>query len=731
MLVLLLIIPIAFAQDHDLSRDITPNMKLNTQKAYSLDFFNGLSFPQGELNDFVKDGFNSGILIHKNFYKKLSIGFSANHSRFNHRQSFGSMQGSSHKEMRATSFDIGPQYSLTLGKIAVEFYGRSGLSIVNSPELLVMYPQTDITITNLNEYKSTALMTRLGANMTAQICQGLNLYFSSEYSTSLNSNLDYQTRDLSKAFRADGSFDPDLASGLPYKNESLSLSMLNVNFGVRIVLGSNGIRRSSTPIYHDFSMVADYPMYKRRFYQFDEDYLNSGCRAQDYNSNRSYNSSVNAPDSNDAGSNGSGKAATDNKSKGYINSTAIDTTSTGARDESKAQDDKLSRNKQKKTSKVTDIARNSGGRHGEGRLPTDYTSILSKDTTSSPVTDIARNSSGRHGEGRLPTDYTSILSKETTSSRVTDIARNSGGRHGEGSRATVNKSNVNTNSIVPDTTSTGTRDESKAQDVKLNRNKQKKISKITDIARNSGGRHGEGRLPTDYTSILSKETKSSRVTDIARNSSGRHGEGRFPTAYTSILSKETKSSRVTDIARNSGGRHGEGSCATVNKSNVNTNSIVTDTTSTGARDESKAQDVKLNRIKQKKTSKVTDIARNSGGRHGEGRLPTDYTSILSKETKSSRVTNIARNSGGRQGEGRLPTAYTSILSKETTSYRVTDIARNSGGRHSEGRFATDDNESRCDNTSVIDSPDEMSLIKSKTQLAKERRQKRRAERKKK
>ncbi len=251
-LVLISIVSFIFAQDHYILRDITPNMSIKKPPVYTLDIFNGLSFPQGDLNDFLKDGFNSGVLIHKRFGKKLSIGLSANHSRFNHKLSLGPVQASSRQELSTTSFDIGPQYKMTFGRFAIEFYGRSGLSIVNSPQLSKLYSETDVVITNLEAYKSTALTTRLGANMTANISEGLDLYFSSEYLTSLNSDMNYQTRDLSEAMREDGSFDADLANQLPYSNETLSLSMLNVNIGIRISIGSVWNKRKSKPLYRPY-----------------------------------------------------------------------------------------------------------------------------------------------------------------------------------------------------------------------------------------------------------------------------------------------------------------------------------------------------------------------------------------------------------------------------------------------------------------------------------------------
>lgn len=250
-LVLVSIVSFAFGQDQYINRDIKPNMSLEKPRVYTLDFFNGMSFPQGDLNNFLKDGFNSGILIHKNFSKKISLGLSANYSKFDHRQALGLEQKSKRHELSTTSFEIGPQYNLKFGRFTLEFYGRSGLSIVNSPQTSMMYPETNITITTLEAYKSTALTTRLGANMTTNIFQGINFYFSSEYLTSLNKDMNYQIRDVSEAIREDGMLDSEAANLIPYRNEKLSLSMLNVNIGVRIFIGGNTNKRKHKPLYLD------------------------------------------------------------------------------------------------------------------------------------------------------------------------------------------------------------------------------------------------------------------------------------------------------------------------------------------------------------------------------------------------------------------------------------------------------------------------------------------------
>ncbi|MGZ2371659.1 hypothetical protein ACXR6G_17905 [Ancylomarina sp. YFZ004] len=91
--------------------------------------------------------------------------------------------------------------------------------------------------------------------------------------------------------------------------------------------------------------------------------------------------------------------------------------------------------------------------------------------------------------------------------------------------------------------------------LKSNIGKQILISQAVDIARNSGGKHAEGRLPTAYSESLSKPIYLELTTDIGRNSNGKQGDGIFPGSYSKNLSKSPTNVIVDDIARNCGGRN--------------------------------------------------------------------------------------------------------------------------------------------------------------------------------
>jgi len=78
--------------------------------------------------------------------------------------------------------------------------------------------------------------------------------------------MSYITRDLTEAFRQDGSIDADAANELPYKSEKLSLSMLNVNLGVRISIGGNSSKRKSNDLKKEIHLSETYSSYNVQAY---------------------------------------------------------------------------------------------------------------------------------------------------------------------------------------------------------------------------------------------------------------------------------------------------------------------------------------------------------------------------------------------------------------------------------------------------------------------------------
>ncbi|ANW95607.1 hypothetical protein AXE80_04645 [Wenyingzhuangia fucanilytica] len=284
---------------------------------YSLEFINGMSLPMGDFKNFADNGFNSALMINKQFCDKLSIGLNTNYNSL----PIKSRYGVSNKKWNSTSINIGPQYNIGGKKFSAGLYGRLGLSFVNIPEINDFYPNTDAVTTNFEKTNTTNLNARVGINIGIKICNGLSFYLASEYSTNLNGDINYGTRDLSKAETPTGDIDPDLASTIPFKNQSFSFSSLNVNFGMRINLnkGNKGTRatdynssrsnRSTSIISPDDS---------------NNNNENNGTRATDYNSSRSNRStSIVSPDDSNNNNENNGTRATDYNSSRSNRSTSI------------------------------------------------------------------------------------------------------------------------------------------------------------------------------------------------------------------------------------------------------------------------------------------------------------------------------------------------------------------------------------------------------------------------
>jgi hypothetical protein len=332
---------------HTVQQSIKPNL-YDPGTELTLDLINGLSMPRGNFGDIARDGFNSGFVLNKKYCRNLSLGLGANYSAFNFRQGFGQVQ-SGGDQYRLTSLDIGPQYTFNWGRFSMKLFGRSGLTFINTPSILAYYPNSEVITTNFDKRNTTALITRLGTDLSAKLCNGLKIFVSTEYVRTLNSDFDYQTRDVSKAIRADGTIDPDQANEISFNNESFTFSGLNINFGVNINIGSSGGKSSSrkgNPIYEANPNKGVNPLYKgsvnnplyedkgnkglNPLYEKSSSARSSGSKAQDYNSSRSNTTSAVETDKEDDkaekdSTNQSGSRAQDYNSSRSNTTSAVET----------------------------------------------------------------------------------------------------------------------------------------------------------------------------------------------------------------------------------------------------------------------------------------------------------------------------------------------------------------------------------------------------------------------
>jgi len=402
------------------------------QKNLSLEIVNGISIVNSDFSDFVKDGFNNEISISKSYCKKLSLGMGVKHSSFNVKQEFGQTSGS-RNQFRSIGFDLGPQFSFGSDRFSIKLYGRTGLAINSTPELISRYPNSDIVTSNLKQQSLNALTARLGAKLNTELCKGIQLFVSSEYLTSLNGDIYYQSKDISKAIRADGSIDPDLASEIPTTSTSFNFSSINVNFGVSIAIGKLGNhpnRKSSNPLYQDKGNKAVNPMYQPRsssnsnplhqesgnqgsnvLYEGANNSgsnsgQNSGTRAQDYNSSRSNTSAAVELDNQDEKDEIDPiSTATDyNSSRSNKADGAIENPNDGNPRGTQAQDYNSSRSN---NINAAGTESNSGG--NRGTEATDYNS-----SRSNKADGVTENPNGGNNGGTRAQDYNSSRSNTTT-----------------------------------------------------------------------------------------------------------------------------------------------------------------------------------------------------------------------------------------------------------------------------------------------------------------------------
>jgi len=244
---------------------------------YTFDFVSGVSLPLGDFEMLSESGINSTFSVNKNFCDHISIALNTSYMSLGVNDNYGV----SNDSWKAFSMSFGPQYHIDINKAFVQFYGNLGLSFITTPEIIAYYPQSDLISTNIEESNLSGINTRLGLKLGTEICDGLNFFVSTEYSTMINGNINYQSRDLSAAVSDAGRVDADLASEIPFENHSFSFSSVNVNFGIRIDLGSTKPRAQdhNTSRSNTTSSVKGNPDT-----DLDNDYT---PRAQDHNASRS------------------------------------------------------------------------------------------------------------------------------------------------------------------------------------------------------------------------------------------------------------------------------------------------------------------------------------------------------------------------------------------------------------------------------------------------------------
>nr|WP_320119979.1 hypothetical protein [uncultured Marinifilum sp.] len=417
-------------------------------KNLSIEIINGISLPNSDFSNLVQNGFNNEISINKSFCDKLSLGMGVKHSSFNVKQEFGPTQGT-RNQIRSIGFDIGPQASFNMGKFSIKLYGRSGISVNSTPEVYQYYANSDIITYKLKQQSLNALMARVGAKINTELCRGIQLFVSSEYQSSLNGNLNFYTKDISKAINAEGSIDPDLANEIPNRANSLKFSSINVNFGVSFVIGKMGNhpnRKSSNPLHQENTNNGSNVLYEGVNISNDNwngSSDNKAYQATDYNSSRSNKQGIIANEDINMQNNGSrASQATDYNSsrsnkQGIIANEDINMQNNGSR-ASQATDYNSSRSNKQGIIANEDInMQNNGSRASQA---TDYNSSRSNKQGIIAIEDNNMQNNGSRAS--QATDYNSSRSNKQGIIANEDISnQNNGSRASQATDYNSSRSN--------------------------------------------------------------------------------------------------------------------------------------------------------------------------------------------------------------------------------------------------------------------------------------------------
>lgn len=209
----------------------------------TLDIDGGINLPTNDLKDYATNGFQFGLMLNKTLYKNLGLGVSANYNHFGLKDDFES----SNNGWSNISFGVGPQYTLPLNMFFIQLYGHIGMSLIktpgitkdaeNIPDYSEKYGEGFFNTLKIESENTTGLHTDVGIKLGAQLSKRLRLFVGSAYTTSLNSPIKYNSRDISKAFHPSSEVEVDVIRSTPFEEKSLAFSSFNVNAGISFNLG--------------------------------------------------------------------------------------------------------------------------------------------------------------------------------------------------------------------------------------------------------------------------------------------------------------------------------------------------------------------------------------------------------------------------------------------------------------------------------------------------------------
>lgn len=264
------------------------NNKTNVN-AFTLDIKGGVNLPANDFKNYADNGFHAGVTLNKAVYKNLELGVSANYNHFGLKDNFESTDNS----WSSVSLAVGPQYTLPLNMFYIQLYGHIGMSLIktpgitkdadNIPDYFDKYDEGFFNTFKMESESTTGFHTDIGVKVGAQLSKRLSIFVGSTYTTSLDSPIEYSSRDISKAFHPSGEIDTEMIRMTPFEKTNFAFSSYSVNAGISINLGKTSNARPAQD-YNSSRSNKPSPIVKT-----DDEINNDSVPipAQDYNSSRS------------------------------------------------------------------------------------------------------------------------------------------------------------------------------------------------------------------------------------------------------------------------------------------------------------------------------------------------------------------------------------------------------------------------------------------------------------
>lgn len=143
------------------------------------------------------------------------------------------------KKWSSLGITVGPSVNIGRKALYATVYAKAGILFINIPNQFIGAANQNGEITDASGLakfsgKQTSALFNTGLRINYNIRSYLTLFFSPYFSTSLKSNINYQEKNVSLAIDADGNFNQDKFSSLPYVQKQTGFRNYGVQLGIRI-----------------------------------------------------------------------------------------------------------------------------------------------------------------------------------------------------------------------------------------------------------------------------------------------------------------------------------------------------------------------------------------------------------------------------------------------------------------------------------------------------------------